>query len=136
MIVADTNLLVHLFAHGPHTSEAEAVLIKDQSWAAPLLWRSEFRNALVGLLRRGDVTRQEADRLVEAAEGWMSGREFTVESRAVLRLAAESACSSYDCEFVVVAQELGVSLVTADRQLLKAFPETAVAPNAFIAPSR
>jgi predicted nucleic acid-binding protein len=110
--------------------------MKDQAWAAPLLWRSEFRNALVGLLRRGDVTRQEADRLVEAAEEWMSGREFTVESRAVLRLAAESSCSAYDCEFVAVAQELGLTLVTADRQLLKAFPETAVAPDAFTTPSR
>lgn len=136
MIVADTNLLVHLFAHGPNTPEAEAVLIRDQSWAAPSLWRSEFRNALVGLLRRGDVTRQEADRLVEAAEEWMSGREYAVESRAVLRLAAESACSAYDCEFVAVAQDLGVPLVTADRQLLKAFPESAVAPAAFTAPSR
>ena len=135
MIVADTNLLVHLFVRGPHTSEAEAALMKDQSWAAPSLWRSEFRNALVGLLRRGDVTRPEADRLVEAAEAWMSGREYAVESRAVLRLAAESACSAYDCEFVAVAQGLGVLLVTADRQLLKAFPETAVAPAAFASPS-
>lgn len=110
--------------------------MKDQSWAAPSLWRSEFRNALVGLLHRGDVTRQEADRLVKAAEEWMSGREYAVESRAVLRLAAESACSAYDCEFVAVAQELGVPLVTADRQILKAFPETAVAPDAFTAPAR
>lgn len=136
MIVADTNLLVHLFVHGPQTSEAEAVLMKDQSWAAPSLWRSEFRNALVGLLRRGDVTRQEADRLVEAAEEWMSGREYAVESQSVLRLATESVCSAYDCEFVAVAQDLGLPLVTADRQLLKAFPETAVAPDAFANPSR
>lgn len=133
MIVADTNLLVHLFAHGPHTSEAEAVLVKDRSWAAPSLWRSEFRNALVGLFRRGDVTRQEADRLVEAAEAWMSGREYAVESRAVLRLAAESGCSAYDCEFVSVAGDLGVSLVTTDRELLRAFPSIAIHPKMFLA---
>jgi predicted nucleic acid-binding protein len=133
MIVADTNLLVHLFVYGPHTSEVEAVLRKDQAWAAPPLWRSEFRNALIGLFRRGDVTRQETDRLVEAAEEWMSGREYAVESRAVLRLAAESGCSAYDCEFVSVAVDLGVSLVTIDRELLRAFPSIASHPKAFLA---
>lgn len=132
MIVADTNLLVHLFIQGTHTMKSEAVFMKDQGWAAPWLWRSEFRNALIGLVRRGQVTRQEADHLVETAETWMSGREYTVESRTVLRLAAESGCSAYDCEFVAVAQDLGLPLVTADRQLLRAFPSTAVAPDVLV----
>ncbi len=36
-----------------------------------------------------------------------------------------SRCSSYDCEFVVAAQHLGVPLVTEDQALLEAFPAVA-----------
>jgi predicted nucleic acid-binding protein len=49
-----------------------------------------------------------------------------------LQLAAESGCSAYDCEFVALARDLEVPLVTADRQLLAAFPSTAVSPEAFV----
>jgi predicted nucleic acid-binding protein len=63
----------------------------------------------------------------------MSGREYPASTDRVLRLAAGSVCSSYDCEFVAVAQDLTVPLVTADRQILRAFPETAVSLDGFLA---
>jgi predicted nucleic acid-binding protein len=62
----------------------------------------------------------------------MAGREYTVVTDQVLRLAAESGCSAYDCEFVTVAQDLHVPLVTADRHLLRAFPATAVNLDEFV----
>jgi len=133
MIVVDTNLLVYLLVPSGLTVRAEAVLGRDPQWVMPLLWRSEFRSALVGLVHQGSFTVDIARELAHQAESWMSGREYPVSTDTVLRLAAAAACSSYDCEFVAVAQDLGVPLVTADRQLLKAFPETAVAPDAFTA---
>ena len=45
MIVADTNLLIHLLVDGPNTRTAMEVREKDPDWRAPFLWRSEFRNA-------------------------------------------------------------------------------------------
>jgi predicted nucleic acid-binding protein len=131
VIVVDTNLLVYLYIRGQRTSQAEAVLARDPAWAAPLLWRSEFRNTLVGLVRRRAVGLDDAIRIADDAERWMAGREYAVASDRVLELAAGSGCSAYDCEFVTLAQDLGVSLVTADRQLLGAFPETAVPPDRF-----
>lgn len=61
----------------------------------------------------------------------MTGREYTVVVDHVLRLAGGSGCSAYDCEFVGLAQDLGVPLVTADRRVLRAFPSDTVALDVF-----
>jgi predicted nucleic acid-binding protein len=131
VIVADTNLLVYLYVAGQRTAQAEAVLARDPDWAAPLLWRSEFRNTLASLVHRRALALEDAVRIVDDAERWMSGREYGVVSPDVLHLATRSGCSAYDCEFVSLAQDLGASLVTSDRAVLAAFPTIAVAPEAF-----
>ncbi|WP_447973729.1 type II toxin-antitoxin system VapC family toxin [Nitrospira sp. Kam-Ns4a] len=133
MIVADTNLLVYLYVEGQRTGQAEAVLVKDPVWAAPLLWRSEFRNTLAGLIRRKALALEDALRIVDDAEQAITGREYSVLSQHVLQLAARSGCSAYDCEFVALAQDLGISFVTSDRQVLAAFPGTAVSLDRFTA---
>ncbi len=134
MIVSDTNLLVYLYITGQRTGEAEAVLRKDPAWAAPLLWRSEFRNTLIGLERHQEIRLDDARTIVAEAEQWMAGREYSVVSQQVLQLAKESGCSAYDCEFVSLAMDLVVPLVTADRQVLRAFPKVAMTPKLFVQP--
>lgn len=133
MIVVDTNLLVYLYVSGQRTAQAEAVLIRDPVWVAPLLWRSEFRNSLAGLVHGRALHLDDAVRIAHEAERMMTGGEYGVASQQVLPLAAESGCSAYDCEFVALAQDLGVTFVTADRQVRAAFPSVAVSPEAFIA---
>jgi predicted nucleic acid-binding protein len=133
MIVADTNLLIYLYAQGQRTEESEAVLQLDALWAMPLLWRSEFRNSLIGLVRAHALQLDDALTMIDEAERWLTGREYNVLSRQVLSLANQSGCSAYDCEFVALAQDLEVPLVTNDRQILKAFPSIAVSPSAYIA---
>lgn len=122
MIVVDTNVIAYLWLPGESTAAAERLLKKDADWNAPLLWRSEFRNVLAGCLRRGDLVLQTALQIVDEAEGQMRGREFSVPSAQVLARVAESDCSAYDCEFVVLAEELGVGLVTSDEKLARSFP--------------
>ena len=133
MIVADTNLLIYLYVQGQRTEESEAVLQRDALWAVPLLWRSEFRNSLIGLVRAHALQLDDALAMIDEAERWLTGREYSVLSRQVLTLASRSGCSAYDCEFVALAQDLEVPLVTTDRQVLKAFPTIAVSPSAFTA---
>ncbi len=132
MIVVDTNQLAYLLIGGTHTAAARDVLLKDPAWAAPVLWRSEFRNLLALYLRKGELKYADARRLQEKAEELMAGREHLSDSDSVLRLVADSTCSAYDCEFVALAKELNVPLVTADRKIQKAFPAIAVSPRAFV----
>jgi predicted nucleic acid-binding protein len=125
MIVVDTNVLAYLWLPGERTAHAERLLRTDPDWNAPLLWRSEFRNVLAGCLGRGDVSLQTALQIVDEAETQMRGREYSVPSAQVLARVEGSECSAYDCEFVVLAEELGVPLFTADEGLLRSFPSVA-----------
>ena len=131
MIVVDANVVVHYAIPGPRTPLAERVREADPDWHAPLLWRSEVRNVLAGLARRGDMDLALAVEVMGAAQGMLGGREYEVDSAAVLQRAVRSGCTAYDCEYVVLAEQLGVHLVTADRQILRAFPGTAVALEDF-----
>jgi predicted nucleic acid-binding protein len=126
VIVVDTNVLAYLHLPGEHTASAEALLERDPQWAAPLLWRSEFRNILAGYLRRKTLTFEAAAALQAEAESLLEGNEHEVDSRLVLELVRDSDCSAYDCEFVALAVSLGASLATMDARLLKAFPKQAV----------
>jgi predicted nucleic acid-binding protein len=127
MIVVDSNVVAYLYLPGDYTEKAEALLEHDADWAAPLLWRSEFRNILAGYIRRKTLTFEAARDLQLEAESLLAGAEHEVDSRQVLELVRDSDCSAYDCEFVVLAMTLGVKLVTMDAKLLKAFPKYAVA---------
>lgn len=127
MIVVDSNVIAYLYtASGPQTAAAERALDRDPEWAAPLLWRSEFRNVLALYMRQQSLPLSAALNAQSRAEALLAGREYAVDSGRVLTLAAESGRTAYDCEFVTVAQELGVPLVTSDRQVLASFPDVAV----------
>jgi len=133
VIVVDTNLIGYLHLAGPNAELAERVLRQDPDWAAPILWRSEMRNVLALYLRQGLLTLDQALAVMDAASDVMRHGEYEVASHAVLRLAQQSRCSAYDCEFVALAEDLRTRLVTSDKKLLAAFPELAVSPQAFSA---
>jgi len=125
VIVVDTNVVAYLLLPGPHTALADDLLIEQPEWAAPPLWRSEWRNVLSGYLRRGVLDLNQALTLQQKAELLVIRHEEPVRSQDVLQLVASSRCSAYDCEFVAAALQLRVPLVTADRAVLSAFPDVA-----------
>jgi predicted nucleic acid-binding protein len=130
MIVVDSNVLAYLYLPGEYTAAAEALLEQDSDWAAPILWRSEFRNILAGYLRRKAITFEQANSLQLEAESLLEGAEFELESLAVLELVRDSDCSAYDCEFIALAMKLDTKLITMDKKLLRAFPKWAIALSA------
>ena len=126
MIVVDTNVLAYLYLPSEHTAAAEALLEREPEWAAPMLWRSEFRNILAGYMRRKAISFEHANSVSREAEALLEGSEFEVDSLSVLELVRDSNCSAYDCEFVALAIKLNTPLVTMDKKLLRAFPKRAV----------
>jgi len=97
-----------------------------------MLWRSEFRGTLAEAMQQRGMSFDLAIAALRLAEEVIAGREYAVDSRKVLELAAASKCSAYDCEYVALARDLGVPLVTADKQVLRAFPGTAVSLEEFV----
>jgi predicted nucleic acid-binding protein len=130
MIVVDSNVLVYLYLPGEYTADAEALLESDPEWAAPVLWRSEFRNVLAGYMRRKTLIFDQAYAVQREAENLLAGSEFEVDSQTVLELVRDSECSAYDCEFIALATKLKTKLVTMDKKVLRAFPKHSVALDA------
>jgi predicted nucleic acid-binding protein len=126
MIVVDSNIIAYLYLPGEFTARAERLLEKEPDWAAPLLWRSELRNILALYIRKKSLDFGAAYRIQREAEALMADHEYDVDSFEVLNLALDSGCSAYDCEFVALAKQLGVKLVTADAKLRRAFPKLTV----------
>ncbi|MBN2010037.1 type II toxin-antitoxin system VapC family toxin [candidate division KSB1 bacterium] len=132
MIVVDTDIIAYLFIEGEHTEFAEKVLQKDGEWAAPLLWRSEFCNVLSFYIRQKHLILDRAAKLMNEALYLMADNEYDVSSLDVLRLAELSGCSTYDCEFVSLAKDLGTYLITSDKKILKAFPDHTISLDIFV----
>jgi predicted nucleic acid-binding protein len=123
MIVVDTNVIAALvLPTGEYTTAAVALLERERDWAAPMLWRSEFCNILATGVRRGWLSSEQAMEALGSAEELMEGGDYKVPPAEVLSTAIASGCTAYDSEFVVLAQDLGVKLITLDRAVLRAFP--------------
>ncbi len=123
MIIVDTNILANRWLPGPQGRLIEELLQVDAEWAAPHLWRSEFRNLLAGLTRSDKMSLSEAEAALDKAKTCLIAGEHTVSDHAVLALIGQSRCTAYDCEFAALAEALGTVLVTEDKAMLAAFPK-------------
>lgn len=133
MIVADTNLLAALVMPSPNCELAEAIYRLDQQWKAPVLIFSELRNVAMAYYRKALATQEALLTALSVAREVVPDEMLHLPSdQAVLALAAASSCSACDCEFVALAQELGVPMLTWDKQLLAAFPSTCQAPEQWL----
>jgi predicted nucleic acid-binding protein len=139
MIVVDAMVLNYALIDHPDFSEkVERLRETDASWCGPPLWRSEQRNVLMKYVRadnpsipRTDIDLEAAKAYMRTTELWM--RTIDVDSESVLALADASGCSAYDGEYVALAEDLDVPLVTYDRRLQAAFPDRAFTPTEFAA---
>lgn len=132
MIVADTNLIASFWVPNDMEHLAYNSLKKDPEWIAPLLWASEFRNVLSIYYRKNILDLPSIFQAIDEAEELMGSGEFSINSNQVLTLMSESTCSAYDCEFVALASEFDIQLVTFDKKILAEFPAIAIHPKDFV----
>lgn len=118
--------MAYLYLPGLFTQRAENLLRTEPDWAAPILWRGEFRNILAGYLRRETLSFDQARAIPTEAEHLLAGNEHESDSNQVLELVRDRDCSAHDCEFAALAMRLGVKLMTVNAKLLKAFPKLAI----------
>jgi len=126
VIVVDTNVITYFYINSELSDFAEKLFQKEPNWIVPILWRSEFRNVLAFYIKRDVISLNDGIQIFELAESLFNENEYEVNSAQVLNLAHESGCSAYDCEFVSLAKNLSVPLVTMDKKVLKSFPKTTI----------
>jgi predicted nucleic acid-binding protein len=127
LIVADANLIAALTVKTDAAALAFAVLTKDSEWMAPPIWESEFRNALIGMVRAGKINMKTVNAAFALAAE--SVETFSVSTAAVLRLAEAYGLSAYDAEYAALAEWLDCQIVSFDDDLLK--PGLAIHPKDF-----
>jgi predicted nucleic acid-binding protein len=132
MIVVDANLIGYFFIEGEFTPLALQVFEKDPDWYAPLLWQSEMRSIVTKHFRFQGMTFEKSQLAMNEAHDLMFEHERNVSSNLVIELVALSKCTSYDCEYVALAKEMNLTLVTFDKDIMRDFPRIAISPQNFV----
>ena len=118
--------MVHLLMGGERGPQAARLLEQDPEWAAPPILISELRNVLVGYVRRGVMSPDQARELANDAAAVLGNRISSAGSGHVVGVALECGLSAYDAEFVALARTLGTRLVTMDAAVLRGASDVAV----------
>lgn len=133
MIVVDTNIIAYMVFKTPHSDNVAGFHKAESEWNVPVLWRSEFLNVVSLYYRKKILTYQDAIQAIDFAEQLVNHHEHHVSSIMILETIAASTCSSYDCEFVALAKDLSVKMITYDKQIIKDFPDIALKPEDYLA---
>lgn len=73
----------------------------------------------------------QANEIMKDAMLTLENRQVMPSSEKIFELVSKSDCTAYDCEFVALAHQLDIALVTADKQLRKQFPNSTMSLEEF-----
>lgn len=132
MIGVDVNIIAYLLISGERTAEAQALWRFDSDWVVPDLWRDEFLNILTTYVRQGGADLETAEKLWRAAVDLFASKEHPANPLLVLELAQKYRLSAYDAQYLAVAIELGVMLLTEDRSFHRAVPQFSTAMQPYL----
>jgi predicted nucleic acid-binding protein len=131
MIVADTSLLANFYLE-ERRDQALAVFQRDAEWFTSPLWRFELHNTLLKYMRAGLLPISEAESIMVKVAALIADRERLASSAQVLQAALTYGVSAYDADYIALAQQLRVPLVTFDQKLVRAASRIALSPAEFL----
>jgi predicted nucleic acid-binding protein len=127
MIVPDANILVGwVLAEHPLTERCGRLWAIDSVWVVPRLWRYELWSVLSKMVWAKFLRSADALPLYESLLERLCDNEQDPPASAVFDLTSRHRVSAYDATYIALADLLGVSCVTEDRELLTKFPKRAV----------
>jgi predicted nucleic acid-binding protein len=134
MIVVDTNIIAYLWLDSKRSDLVDAVHGTDPDWIVPRLWRYEFLNVLTSYIRNKNLPIKDALSIWRQALSTFQRSEYESDPEHVVHVSSANRISAYDAQFITLAVQKGVKLVTEHRDLLDKFHGTAISMEDFTAP--
>jgi len=123
--VLDASILAQTVVKEEYTELALRLIGRLESIYAPPLILYEIGNALVTLVRRGFITKEDVLRKFKSltAIPTLNIKEPTLDK--AIEIAVELQITLYDASYLALALEIGVPFITADRELYEKGREVA-----------
>jgi predicted nucleic acid-binding protein len=120
VIVVDTNVITAAFLRSEDRRRARVVLEEDREWRVPPLWRSEFLSACRHGIRVAGMKPARCAEAFNTALALFGPGEVQPDPYRVLAAVGRiPALSSYDAEFLALAQQLDCRVVTQDLDFIR-----------------
>jgi predicted nucleic acid-binding protein len=132
MIVIEANILIYALIECDNSRMIPQLREKDADWRTTGLCLHETLNVLATFQRRGLLTLEQCQELLKSANRFISVAQCEVNIEASLAVAAKYGITGYDAQYVALAQNLAVPLITEDRKLRHAVPGIGVSMQEFI----
>jgi predicted nucleic acid-binding protein len=131
MIVADASVVTFLFLEGELSGIAREIFMIDSEWITPPILNHEMLNifAAVGSVE-GNV--QGMEELWREARVVLGARQQIPDPQRSLRLAIETGISGYQAQYLALAHQLRLPLLTTDLLLLDLLPKKTCRPEVYM----
>jgi predicted nucleic acid-binding protein len=131
VIVADASVVTFLFLEGELSGVAQEIYRIDPNWVTPPILNHELLNILAAVgSSEGNV--QVMEDLWREARGVLGSRQQIPDPLRSLRLAIELGISGYQAQYLALADQLRLPLLTTDRMLLDLLPQKTGRPEVYL----
>jgi predicted nucleic acid-binding protein len=119
MIVVDASVVAYLFIEGELTDVVRELYRVDAEWVTPPILNHEILSILAAV-----GTEEQSSHSVEViwrdVRALLAARQHVPDPVNSLRLAVEFGISGFDAQYLSLAQQLNLPLITGDARLIEA----------------